>query len=325
MRYFFFLLLIGTLFVKDKNINVELAKTGFVKLNEKRKDDSVASKYYEDISKAIEDAKKKKLGLFNESSEEAHKHKRKLIYSNTPEFDAEQVLSESAKVGKPFKSYVEYVFSPNAVNVYIETLSIVTRVSINHIFTPGQERAISLEAKEFIEKLILNKVVGVTFQRIDDHGNLVGRIHHKMGDIDVELVKKGFSKVLIPQDEDYDKVHFKKLKDAQDIAQINKVGLWQNLSKTEEAKKTKTYDPSQNTFEAKVIEVHSGDSLTVLPLGSEEPKRIFLASIKAPAMAKKEGDDHDPWAWESKEFVRKQIIGRKVKVEMEFKREIESK
>ena len=85
----------------------------------------------------------------------------------------------------------------------------------------------------------MNKVVGVTFQRIDDHGNLVDRIHHKMGEVEVELVKKGFSKVLIPQDEDYDKVHLKKLKDAQDISQINKVGLWQNLSKTEEAKKNK--------------------------------------------------------------------------------------
>ena len=99
----------------------------------------------------------------------------------------------------------------------------------------------------------MNRVVGVTSKRIDDHGKLVGRIHHKMGDIDVELVKKGFSKVLILQDKDYDKVHFKKLKYAQDIAQINKVGLWQNISKTEEAKKTKTYDPSQNTFEEKVI------------------------------------------------------------------------
>ena len=62
-----------------------------------------------------------------------------------------------------------------------------------------------------------------------------------------------------------------------------------------------------------------------MPLESEVLKRIFLASIKATTMAKKEGDDYDPWAWESKEFVRKQIIERKVKVEMEFKREIESK
>ena len=62
-----------------------------------------------------------------------------------------------------------------------------------------------------------------------------------------------------------------------------------------------------------------------MPLRYEEPKRIFLASIKAPAIAKKEGDDYDLRDWESKEFVRKQIIGLKVKVEMKFKREIKSK
>jgi staphylococcal nuclease domain-containing protein 1 len=40
----------GTLLVKGTNINVEIAKTGLVKLNEKRKD-SPASKHYDDIVK----------------------------------------------------------------------------------------------------------------------------------------------------------------------------------------------------------------------------------------------------------------------------------
>lgn len=314
----------GTLFVKDKNINVEIAKTGFVKLNEKRKDDSPASKHYEEISKAVEEAKKKQLGMFKEG-EDHGKHKRKLVYSNTPEFDAEDVLKKAKKINKPFKSVVEYVFSPNAVNVYVETLSIVTRVSMNHIFTPAQESAISKEAKEFVEKCLLNRTVGVTFQRLDDHGNLVGRVHHKNGDIDVEMVKKGYSKVLVPQEDDYDKEHYKKLRDAQDIAQIHKIGLWKDLTKNEEAKKkTKSYDPKQKNFEARVVEVHSGDSLTIQPEGGE-PRRIFLASIKAPAIAKRDTDDHEPWAWESREFVRRQVIGKKVKVEMEFQREIELK
>ncbi len=35
--------------------------------------------------------------------------------------------------------------------------------------------------------------------------------------------------------------------------------------------------------------------------------------------------EHEPWAWEAKEFIRHHLIGKKVKVEMEFKREIEIK
>lgn len=129
----------GTLMVKGKNINVELAKTGFVKLNEKKKDESLASKHYEEIAKAVNEAKTKQLGMFKEGANH-NKHIRTLTYSNTPEFDAREALKQSKKVGKPFKSTVEYVFSPNAVNVYVETLSIVTRVAMNHIYTPAQER-----------------------------------------------------------------------------------------------------------------------------------------------------------------------------------------
>ncbi|CAI2381554.1 unnamed protein product [Moneuplotes crassus] len=312
----------GTLFIKDKNVNVEIAKTGFVKIHEKKKEGMQSSKFYPEIAKAVEEAKKG-LGMYNEGADHG-KHIRQLVYSNTPEFDAEAVLKKSIDVGKPFKAYVEYVFSQNAVNVYVETLSVVTRVAFNHIYTPGQERAKCVEAKELIEKMILNRVVGVTFQRLDDHGNLVGRIHHKNGDIDYELVKRGLSKVLIPQEDGYDKAHYKKLKDAQDIAQINQVGLWKSLKEEESKKKTKSYDPKKKNFEAKVVEIHSGDSLTVLPEGGEE-RRIFLASIKAPTIARNDSSDHEPWAWESKEFMRRQAIGKKVKVEMEFQREIEIK
>ena len=42
----------GTLMVKGENINVEIAKTGFVKLMEKKKD-GPASKFYNDIVKGM--------------------------------------------------------------------------------------------------------------------------------------------------------------------------------------------------------------------------------------------------------------------------------
>ena len=115
-----------------------------------------------------------------------------------------------------------------------------------------------------------------------------------------------------------------KLKDAQDIAQINQVGMWEELKNEEIKKKTKAYDPTKKNFEGRVVDVHAGDSLTVQPEGGE-PRRLFLASIKAPAIARNERSDHEPWAWESKEYVRRQAIGKKVKVEMEFQREIEVK
>ena len=310
--------------VKDKNVNVEIARTGYVKLNEKKKDDSAASKHYAEISSAIEEAKRKRLGMYDEDADHSQ-YVRKLTYSNSKDFDVDEVYEKAKKSKKPYKARVEYVFSPNAVNVYIETLSIVTRINMVHIYTPQQERQISIQAKEMVEKLILNRTVGVEILKIDNYGTLVGRIHHPQGDIALELVKKGLSKILVPEGDDYDKDYYRQLKDAQDVASIKQNGLWKVSKDEESKKKTKGYDSKKKNFDAKVIEVHSGDSLTVIPEGSSEGRRLFLASIKAPAMARRDSDDNEPWAWESKEFVRKQAIGKKVKVEMEFQREIEIK
>lgn len=37
------------------------------------------------------------------------------------------------------------------------------------------------------------------------------------------------------------------------------------------------------------------------------------------------GADSEPWGWEARELLRKSCIGKKVKVIMEFKREVEIK
>jgi endonuclease YncB( thermonuclease family) len=49
-----------------------------------------------------------------------------------------------------------------------------------------------------------------------------------------------------------------------------------------------------------------------------KPIRVFLATVKAPILNKGKGESADPYAWESKEALRKATIGKKVKVIMEF-------
>lgn len=45
---------------------------------------------------------------------------------------------------------------------------------------------------------------------------------------------------------------------------------------------------------------------------------MFLATVKAPVLNKKESEHAEPYAWESKETLRKMSIGKKVRVEMEY-------
>lgn len=305
-------------------MNTYQAGSGLVKVMESRKEGGPVSAHLNDYLKVASSFMKKGKGVYTEDSEVLESHKRHIEYSNSESFDAEAVIAKSKKTEKPFKSIVEYVFNSTAVNLYVETLNLMTKVQINHVHTPAQEKKVAEEAKVMTEKLLLNRVVGVTFQRTDDHGNLVGRIHHKQGDIAEVLLEAGLAKTTMPKtSEDYDQEYYKHLRDTQNLATIKKVGLWHNMSPDKQSK-SKTYEKGTKSFQARITEINSGDSVSFLKEGAKEDKKVFFASIKAPILGRK-NQDNEPWAWEAIEFVRKAIIGKKVKIEMEYKREFEIK
>ena len=164
----------------------------------------------------------------------------------------------------------------------------------------------------------------MTIQKIDDYGNLQGKVSHPDGEIALALVEAGLAKVqMVKTEDEYDPDFYKSLKDAQSLAQIKKLGLWKNVTADPSKQKSQTYDKSAKEFTAKVTEVHSGDSVTVVADDGTD-RKIFFASVKAPSTGN-QSSDAEPWGFEAREFIRKTCIGKKVKVTMEFKREIEVK
>jgi staphylococcal nuclease domain-containing protein 1 len=97
------------------------------------------------------------------------------------------------------------------------------------------------------------------------------------------------------------------------------VRIWKDF-KLEESKQQQK--ASTSNFSGHVIEVHTGDSLTIERESDQVPIRVFLATVKAPILLKKPGEDPDPYAWEAKEALRKATIGKRVKVEMEFSKTV---
>ncbi len=98
------------------------------------------------------------------------------------------------------------------------------------------------------------------------------------------------------------------------MAQKKALGVWVNF-KQEQPNKSAIKD-----FAGKVVEVHSGDSLTVLDEDNSKLHRLYLATVKAPKFSNKDNDS-EPYAWESKEQLRKLTIGKKVNVVMEYARQ----
>lgn len=84
-----------------------------------------------------------------------------------------------------------------------------------HLFTPSNtDKDIINEGKLFTEKLLLQRTVGVKFDKVEEGGNLSGRVYHPAGDIAYEVVKSGFAKLSIPKTHDFDSEYYKKLKEA---------------------------------------------------------------------------------------------------------------
>ncbi len=109
------------------------------------------------------------------------------------------------------------------------------------------------------------------------------------------------------------------------IGQSKRLGMWVNFQSEE--KKTS----SEDNFSGRVVEVHSGDCLTVEREADLERIRLFLTSVKAPKEAKPFGDkgqmsgESEPLGWESKESLRKLSIGKKVRVEIEYSKMVPSR
>ncbi|KAB2000257.1 hypothetical protein ES319_D12G219700v1 [Gossypium barbadense] len=75
-------------------------------------------------------------------------------------------------------------------------------------------------------------------------------------------------------------------------------------------------------YKGRVKAVPSGDSLVVTAMASNRPgpppeKTITLASLIAPRLARRGGID-EPFAWESREFLRKLCIGKEVTFRVEY-------
>ena len=191
-------------------------------------------------------------------------------------------MAEADKEPRPLGAILEHVFGNTLVVAYIMRLKVQVKLSLVHLYTPREtEQAIYDEGKAFIEKMLLHKTVGVKLTKVDDNnGNLVGRIHFPHGEIAAEILKRGLAKLSTPKDSDFDAQYYRELKQAQLIGQTKRAGLWKDLDESDLTQNKSNV----NDFVGRVVEVHSGDSLTVERESDHSSLRVFLSSVKAPSI-----------------------------------------
>lgn len=149
-------------------------------------------------------------------------------------------------------------------------------------------------------------------QGLDKQGNLYGSVLHPKGDMRQELLKQGLARVVDWSLTYVSRTETAGLRQAENEGKRSKLRLWRDWVPPQ-------IDGDAN-YSGLVVEVHSGDQITVsVPpasgSGMGEERRLALSSIRAPRMGNpRRGVEDEPWANESKEALRKLVIGKSVKV-----------
>jgi staphylococcal nuclease domain-containing protein 1 len=185
--------------------------------------------------------------------------------------------------------------------------------------TPSEEYA--EEARQFVELRMLQRELEISMHGTDKSGvSAVGTIHHPAGNIAVELLKNGLAKmsdwsVRLMSPGDVPALRF-----AENNAKRTNTGIWHSYATPRLV--------GASEILGTVIEVQTGDTVTILPNGmlydSEDRLiKISLASIRAPRVGnERAGRADEPYSHECKERLRILTVGKPVKVQVNYEREI---
>jgi len=306
----------GRVIVDDVDIAETLLAEGYVSLLDDVKPEPVNIAKY---TAAADKAFKAKKGIYTEDKKVLAEHTRKLTKIEDPATFAEK------RKGKTVKGIVEE-FRSGLFNIYLPEYDTIIKFGLHAVVIPIMGYKAAQDTRCFIDANFLQRDVELSITSYDDRGHYIGNItstENPSYNLIRELLKEGYARLNQDSYRLLDPADHKQCKSAQDEAQKNKLRCWSNFEVEKKGSATQERDEE---FAGKVVEANSGDSLTVENLKNGEQMRVFLANIRAPAQGNpKKGEPAKPWAWESREFVRHQAVGKKVRVEVEFTRKIAMK
>nr|POF22200.1 hypothetical protein CFP56_36285 [Quercus suber] len=164
------------------------------------------------------------------------------------------------------------------------------------------------ESQTFVEERLLQRGVTTKLLGVSPNNVLVGEVRHPMGNIAEFLLQQGLARC-VDHHSTLLGAEMGKLRQAERQAKERQLGMF----KTHVAPKTGAVG---GEVEAVVSRVFSADTIFVRNKAGAE-KRINLSSVRQP---KPTDPKQSPFGAEAKEFLRKRLIGKHVKVKIDGKR-----
>lgn len=155
------------------------------------------------------------MGVWSTNEEQIKKHVRQVIYFGESDYHPAKILAESQKESKPLAAILEHVFGTSFVTLFIFKLQTVVKLNLIHLYTSKEfDQELLEDGKAFVSKLLLHRTIGIKLTRVDEKGELSGRIYFSAGDIQCEILTRGFCKLSTPKDSNFDAAYYKTLKQA---------------------------------------------------------------------------------------------------------------
>jgi len=319
----------GSIFVKSpvtgeiENITELLVAEGYVEVRRggiKPSDDQNKLNELEDAAKSAEKGK---------WSPNAKEHTRSIMWTieNTRNF-------VDTKKGKPVDAIIEMIRDGSTVRAFLLPNFEYVTVMLTGIKCPMFKREgdqdiaepYSAEAKYFTDSRLLQRDIQIVLEGVSNQ-NFLGSVIHPAGNIAELLLKEGFARcvdwsmgVLSGDREKY--------RQAERSAKERKLRMWKDYVPS-----TVAIDIKDKEFTGKVLEVVNGDAV-VVKTPSGEAKKIFFSSLRPPrAQPKEDGSSENgpardgkrglplydiPYMFESREFLRKKLVGKKVHVNVDY-------
>ena len=163
------------------------------------------------------------------------------------------------------------------------------------------------ESQQFVETRLLQRNVAINVLGVSPQGVLVAEVKHPNGSIAEFLLKAGLARCT-----DFHSTmlgnRMTTLRQSEKQAKDNKLGVFQGL--------TSTKNSSATDQDATVTRIQTADTIYFRTKSGEE-KRASLSSIRQP---KPTDPKQSPFQADAKEFLRKKLIGKHVKLTVDGKK-----
>ena len=311
-------------FVNGQNLAYLLARNGLVDYFQ---NGQKTSNYYQDIVEGDKEAEKDKKGKYFEEEIEKDGKKKKKKKQKLPTLES--------LIGTEINAWIEEVNYKLDFKMYVKELDDYVDCVFLGVMIPvvGKEHMQSF--RNFCSKNVLQRLRKFKLKQSPNaDGVLVYSLVELHVSEDESLMKKLFTNAFCKLEKEaqtkLDLTELLSLRSLQDQGINSGKGIWKDYKgklPISDPKKSESASEFakllQNPeFEAVVVAVHSGDTLTI-ETESGIQYRVNFTNLKAKTMGNHtKNEDPLPWAFEAKEMLRKKIIGKKVKVKVDNVRNV---